>query len=797
MIHSPETPGSAECYRLATFGTLALAGPSDDTVLGRHGHHRRRLALLAVLAAAGERGRTRDQLLALFWPEATQSRARHALEQLLYSLRSSIGESVFSTANPVRLNPEVVESDVGSFTAALERGDLEAAVKAYAGPFLDGFYLEDAPELERWVESERNRLATSYADALDRLAQGADAASDYRRAVLWWRKLAQVDPLSSRNATGLIRALMNAGDHAAALQHAERYEAIVGEELGTSVGPSVATLVAEVRRAAKTEPVAAPKLPQSRPRAAPSVPETSRVELTAADAPAAEPVADPEPNDGAVPVPRDRHLRRTAVGALAAAAVIGTAAVLWARRHEAAPSAAPAPSIAVLPLANVSRNPQDAAIVDGLTEELIGVLSKLGALRVTARTSAFVFKNSNADVRRIADSLGVAYVLEGGVQRADSSIRVEVRLIDARDGSTRWSETYDRTLRDIFAVQSDIASEVAHELDVRLGRGTLAHIRRGPTSNIAAYELYLRGNDPAATRNDSLAKQALEYFQQAIAFDSTYAAAYAGLARMHVRLSVGADTISRRDRLALAERAALKAVALDDSLGDGHAALGIVKRESLDLSSSETEFERAVKLEPRTAHFHEWLAQVYLLTEGPAAALAEARRAVSLDPLSPNATADLARVLVATGHCDEALAEVDKLKAVQPPLLRARSIAAVCYARKGMWTEALVQARANAADGGPRAEGLLGYLLARVGRRDDARQILTTLADRWRRTSNAAFEVAMVYAGLGDKDQAFTWLDKAVEDRGIVLDYLPVVLEALSPDPRVDDFRRRLGIRER
>jgi TolB-like protein/DNA-binding SARP family transcriptional activator len=786
VTHTPATSRSAVRYRLATFGTLTLAGPGDSTVLGTHGHHRRRLALLAVLAAAGERGRSRDQLLGLFWPDATQPRARHALEQLLYSLRSSISESVFATSNPVRLNTDVVESDVGAFAAALEGGELEAAVDRYKGSFLDGFYVDDAPEFERWVEMERTRLATCYADALDRLAQHADAARDYTAAVRWWRKLAQADPLSSKNATGLIRALSNSGDHASALQYAERYEAAVAEDLGTSVGPAVASVVAEVRGKATSDRVAVSSPSSPPPRA------RLPAELTP---PGMAPVsAAAMPNDASRPEPTARRPTPYVVTALAVGVLIATAALLRATMHDRKAPARAEPSIAVLPLANVSRNPQDAALVDGLTEELIAVLAKLGGLRVTARTSAFVFKNSTADVRRIADSLGVSYILEGGVQRADSQMRVEVRLVDARDGSTRWSETYDRKLRDIFAVESNIASEVARELDVRLGGATLADVRRRPTTNIAAYELYLRGINPSLMRSDSLARTAVEDFRQAIALDSTYAAAYAGLARVHTRLAFSDTIVPRRDHMALAEQAALKAVALDDALGDAHAALGHVRREQVQLASAEIELKRAVALEPRDARFHLWLSQLYAFEERPADALAEGRRALELDPLAPAATGELARALFLDGRCDEALAQLDKLRALQPPLLRARSIAAQCYARKAMWPEAIAEAEQNAQDGALPARALVGHMLARAGRTDEARRILTALEDRERRAGDDAFGVAAVYAGLGEKDRAFAWLDKAVQERAIDFQHLPIVLESLQPDRRVDDLRRRLGI---
>lgn len=153
-------PSATTRYRLSTFGTLALAS-SDDPVLGAHRHHHRRLALLAVLAAAGAQGRSRDQLLLLFWPEATQSQARHSLDQLLYALRGSLGESAFVAGNPLRLNPDVISSDVGVFNACIDAGELELAVQEYRGPYLDGFYLSDAPEFERWLEAERARLALS------------------------------------------------------------------------------------------------------------------------------------------------------------------------------------------------------------------------------------------------------------------------------------------------------------------------------------------------------------------------------------------------------------------------------------------------------------------------------------------------------------------------------------------------------------------------------------------------------------------------------------------------------------
>jgi DNA-binding SARP family transcriptional activator len=638
---------SADRYRLRTFGTLALAGREDDNLLGKHGHQRRRLALLAVLAAAGEQGRSRDQLLILFWPDATQSQARHSLEQLLYAMRSSIDEAVFSGVNPLHLNPDVVSSDFGEFQGALKRGDLEAAVDAYRGPFLDGFYLTDAPEFEQWLEAERARLERSYAGALEQLAQRADIAHDHATAVRWWRKLAEIDPVGSKSATGLIRALMNSGDHAAALQYAERYESVVAQELGTSVGPAVANLVAEVRAKAKSERVAVPKSPPQSPG--------SRQQAAPARRDAM-PVVSLPPRH-----PARRRFAQYAIGAIAIVTMISTA--VW--------------------------------------------------LRAT------------------------------------------------------------------------------------LGERTLRRVEHGSTRDLAAYELYLHGNDPVLTRTDSGSRAALGYFQQAVALDPNYVAAYAGLARMHRRIGFGDDAeLSRRDRLALAEQAALKAVALDDSSADAHAALSFVRRDTYALASAETELKRAVALEPNDARFHEWLVQLYVLTDRPAEALVEGRRAVELDPLSPSANAEFAHALLANDRCDQALAHLDGLKSLNPPLNRAGAIAAECYGQKRMWPEAIAEIQRISVNGGPHGEALLGYMLARGGRTEEARRILTALLDRSRRINGDAFDVAIVYAGLGENDRAFAWLDKAVDDRSLGFVWMHTIVNDLRRDPRFERLSERVGLRK-
>ncbi len=823
---------AAPRFRLQTLGTLRLVGSADDTVLGDHGHQRRRLALLAVLAASGERGRSRDQLLGLFWPDVSQPRARHSLEQLLYAIRTSLDGSVFTGVNPLRLNAAFISSDIGDFADALARGELEAAVELYRGPFLEGFYLSDEPEFEQWMDVERGGIERSYTEALERLAKSAEDAKDSAAAARWLQKLIDTDPISSKHAIDLIRALMNAGDHAAALRYAERYEAIVAQELGMSVGPAVAGLVAEVRARAKTESVVVRgAAPPPKPRRAsgstmPATPEHDPLEpgdaagaaagaaaeapvsgeATAAAPPAPEngsasespahPIAKPLAQRGEPLMPRLGARRRRAslygIAALALAALVVAAWWLQPRAADGpAPPAMADASIAVLPLVNLSGDSRDVALVDGLSEELIGVLAKIDRLRVVARTSAFVFKNSAMDVRQIADSLRVSNILEGGVQRVGQRIRVQVRLVDALDGSTRWSEKYDRSLKDIFLVQSEIAGAVARELDLRLGGRTVDALRRAPTQNIAAYELYLRGNDPVLLRSDSTALLGVEYFRQAIALDSTYAAAYAGLARMYLRLRQSGSAGSARELHALAKEAALKAVALDDSLAEAHATVGAMLMVGYDLTAAEKELKLAVAIDPSRSRTREWLAMLYIWTQRPADALAEANRAVENDPLSPSAHAEVARALCANRQYSDGLARLKRVEAVQPPLIRASLYAGLCHGMKQDWPEAVAALRQS---GGRQNRGFLGHALARAGQRQQALSILANLTNQWERTKRGAFEVAIVHAGLGNRAQAFEWLNRSIDDFSLSPPIMLPLFDELHADPRFERFRRRLGL---
>jgi eukaryotic-like serine/threonine-protein kinase len=455
------------------------------------------------------------------------------------------------------------------------------------------------------------------------------------------------------------------------------------------------------------------------------------------------------------------------------------------------------PSIAVLPLANLGLDSSDAALANGVTEELIATLATAGDVRVMASTSAAALKKRGLDVHSIAESLGVSNVLEGGLQKVGMRLRVQVRLVDGRDGATRWSQTYDREFRDVFSVQDEIVRAVAAELDLRFDKEK--QLRRHHTRSAAAYELYLRGSDPVLLRSESGVWKAQEYFQQAIAADSTYAAAYAGLALVYIRRGrTTSDPGMPLPKLyALADETAAKAVALDESLPEAHYALGRVREARLQLSSAEREIRRALALDPTRSIYHRSLAYVLAWNGRAEDELAEARRALETDPLSPYAQAELAGGLFGIGRYDKSLAQLERLAAIRPPLQGVAFIAAQCYAKKQMWPEAIAALRPLAEAGDPQFVGLLGYMLARAGQREEANRILADRLARRQQTGIGAFQIVMVYAGLGDLDQAFAWLDKSVDDLSISSMIMGPTFDELHGDPRFERFKQRLGLPHR
>ena len=477
---------------------------------------------------------------------------------------------------------------------------------------------------------------------------------------------------------------------------------------------------------------------------------------------------------------------RLAATALAVVLVAGAAVGAGYLRRDRAAAAArgtSAPSLAVLPLANLSPEAGDAALADGMTEELIAVLSQGRTLRVVASTSVRALRSRQLDVRQIADSLRVSHVLEGAYRRSAQSCACRCGWWTPGTGSTHWSATYDRQIGDIFAIEDEIARAVADELDLRLGPGgSPPSARPGLTSSVAAYEWYLRGRQNSLLRSDSGLREGIGYLQRAIAIDSGFAAAHAALVWLYLN-EAGTIPGDHHTWYRRAEAEALKAISLDDSLAVGYAALGWA-RIALGEPGVETALNRAVSIDPAVHRGFEGLARYYMLTRRPAEQLAAAQRGLALDPYSVAAIREMALALSTNGRCDEALTLLRPLKDLHPPAAVAGVIRGQCYATKQMWPEAIAELRWAMQTGDARtALGLLGYVLARAGHHAEAQSVLSDMLSG-RRQSHGAFGIALVYAGLRDYDHAFAWLEKASQEGSVRIYIMDPLFADLQRDPR-------------
>ncbi|HEX7021766.1 MAG TPA: hypothetical protein VF171_02840, partial [Trueperaceae bacterium] len=478
--------------------------------------------------------------------------------------------------------------------------------------------------------------------------------------------------------------------------------------------------------------------------------------------------------------------RRSLVAAgLAAVVLAGTAlgAGYLGRERSAAGAGAPSgPSVAILPVVNLSQESGDASLADGMTEELIAVLSQGRTLRVVASTSVRALQSRGLEVRQLAESLHVSHVLESGIQKVGTKLRMHVRLVDAENSSTRWSETYDRDIGDIFAIQDDIARAVAEELDVRLALGAgPAPERPRPTPSVAAYEWYLRGKQQELLRSSEGRSQGMDYLHRAIALDSSFAAAHAALVWLYLNMA-GSNPGDYPVWLERAEAAALKAVTLDSTLADAHSALGW-SRIQADRSAAEASLLRAVALDPLVNRGYEGLARLYMFTRRPAKQLTAARLGLAADPYAVAANREMALALSNNGRCDEALQLLRPLKDLNPPAAVAGVIRGICYARMQKWPESLAELRWAEEAGARAALGLEGYVLATSGRHEEARALLADLL-AGRKRSHGAFGIALLYTGLRDYDRALEYLEISLHEGSLRVYIMDPLFKDLHEDPR-------------
>ena len=460
-------------------------------------------------------------------------------------------------------------------------------------------------------------------------------------------------------------------------------------------------------------------------------------------------------------------------------------------------------SIAVLPFVNMSGDPDNEYFSDGLSEELLNALAGVPELKVAAHTSSFAYKGRNEDVRTIARDLGVATILEGSVRRSGNQVRITVQFIKADDGYHLWSESYDRELEDIFAIQEEIARAITEKLQVQLAGGDERLVKQA-TADVEAYDYYLRGRYGLSMANsEESLRRAIRLFEQAVGRDSTYAAAYAGIADAYIELE---DYVEVDEVAPLARAAALRAVELDDTRAETHTALAhVYMHYDWDWISTERAYRRAVELGPESFEAHTGMAHFLMAAGDHEAALAETRRAIelaregTLDPVAfeVDAATDLGHALFAARRYDEAMAEGRRALQLDAQDAAAQHLLALVYLGRGEYAEAIRRLeRMDRAGVGDAL--LLGYGYARAGRTAEARQILGEVEGRSGTEQVLLVKIALVHVGLGDLERAVDALEEAYRQRqtGVLHLRMNPLYDPLRPEARFRELMKKAGVPE-
>jgi TolB-like protein/DNA-binding winged helix-turn-helix (wHTH) protein/Flp pilus assembly protein TadD len=476
--------------------------------------------------------------------------------------------------------------------------------------------------------------------------------------------------------------------------------------------------------------------------------------------------------------------------------VISTIVVVWILRFRSVPSPT-IRSLAVLPLESLSSDPSQEYFADGMTDELIADLGQISALRVISRTSIMLYKGVRKPLPQIARELNVDAIVEGSVLRSGDHVRITAQLIQARDDAHLWSHSYEGELRDAVALQNKVASAIAEQIQINLNPKEQVALKNEKAVNPEAYEAYLKGRYFWNKRTDDGLKKAIDYFNQAIEKDPTYAQAYTGLADSYALLGDWEyGGMAPKEAFPKAEAAATKALQLDDTLAEAHTSLAFC----LDLydwnwDSAEVEFKRAIELNPGYATAHHWYSWHLAELGRKDEAIAEMREAAALDPLSLIISADLAEVLLVARLYQQSIQQSLSTIAMDPNFAVAHYQLGQAYAQNQMYSNAMVEFQKAIELSGANTTftSNLAYVYALAGRRGEAMKILNDQKNRDHGFSSSA-EIALIYVGLGKNDQAMTLLEQAYQER-----FNPSILvrpsfDPLRSDKRFQDLVHRIGL---
>lgn len=460
----------------------------------------------------------------------------------------------------------------------------------------------------------------------------------------------------------------------------------------------------------------------------------------------------------------------------------------------------PIRSIAVLPLVSFSAEPEQEFFADSMTDAVITDLAKIGTLRVVSRTSVMRYKRTQKSIREIARELDVDAAVEGSVERAGNRVRISAHLIRGATDEHIWADAYERDLEDVLVLQSEVARSIAREIQVKLTPQEQAALRSARRVDPEAYQLYLKGRYFWVKRTPESVKKAIGLFEQAINADPTYAHAYSGLADCYMSLGFSFDvgSLPPNEAIPKAKAAAVKALEITESLAEVHNPLAFIKLNyDWDFSGAETEFKRALELNPGNANAHHWYAHYLVVAGRPKDSLAESNRALELDPLSPIMSVHLGWLYYFLRDYEQALDQLNKTIDLDPNYGLAYWYIGLVKEQQSAFTEALAAMK--------RGDELLkdnlvvkadlAHTLAVSGRKTDAAEALQSLLAASRTRYVNPFEIGLVHIGLGLSDEAFQWLNRAYEERSDLMVYLRVDprLDPIRSDPRFQEIVRRMN----
>jgi TolB-like protein/DNA-binding winged helix-turn-helix (wHTH) protein/Tfp pilus assembly protein PilF len=507
------------------------------------------------------------------------------------------------------------------------------------------------------------------------------------------------------------------------------------------------------------------------------------------------------PNAVPIPLARQVSLSRAVLAGLAVALFLAPVLLLFRQSLGlVSPETKQISSIAVLPMQNLSGDSNQDYFADGMTDELIASLARISSLRVISRTTAMEYKGTHKSLEKIAHDLHVDAVVEGTVLRSGDRVRITAELVQVSTDRHLWADTYESPLGDILALQNQVAAAIVSQIRIKLTPQDKESLATTRPINAGAFEDYLKGRYYWGKRSEDALDKAIHYFQSATEKDSNYALAYAGLADCYGILGAAiVGTIPTSEVAPKAKAAAKRAVELDPTLAETQTALATVQfNDDWNWKAAETGFRHAIQLNPSYATAHQRYS-LYLIAMGRTEeSLEEMNRARSLDPLSLSVNFSLGWRLYMARQYDQAISQLLNTIEMDPTYLLAHIVLGQCYEQEEKYSEAIteLQKAASMSPDSPPVLAALGHAYAAAGKRAEALQMLVQLKSLSARRYVSPFYLALLYIGLGDREQAVAWLDRGYDDRSNNMIFLNVVpqFDSLRSDPRFQDLRHRIGL---